>query len=185
MQKIMNKTCHFCKNATNKKKISCENDFCSRVYCYRNNCLKKLRQTYGSTSILERYYDRSEDDGLPRFICPHCKDSSRCLSNYCRRKNAGRKLPAAQLRRIEPPNEFRRNCEMGKNPGLKQNCKIEGNGTFEENNKFRANSRFGQKERVSKRVNIKNCVLNLNEVRPPKTGKFEPPDLEKIRAPVD
>lgn len=107
--KMKNKTCHFCKNATNKKKISCENDFCSRVYCYRNNCLKKLRQTYGHSFPLDRYYNRNEGDLLPSFICPHCKDSSKCLSNYCRKKHEkidDKKLSASRLREIEPPNEM-------------------------------------------------------------------------------
>lgn len=170
--KLKNKTCHFCKNATNKRKLSCESEFCSRVYCSRNNCLKKLKATYGEDFPFDDLYLENNMYDEKRFICPHCKDNTRCLSNYCKKKNRlmfSSELTSTQLERIRPPSEkWAGLLKAEERPALGSDGA----------DRMAGCRRGGERKSFS--------PPNLARVGPPggRQVRFEAPDLENISPPM-
>jgi len=90
-KKKVNSACHFCDHAARRKgretialQIACSSGDCSKVFCSRPLCVKKLPAELG----IKHYDDFVRfkcllESGATTFICPHCTDALNCPGAQC------------------------------------------------------------------------------------------------------
>ena len=91
LNKKFNSTCHLCEHSRHKcnsmlstNYIHCSTVSCSKSYCRRPGCLRKLMiitNIYDINKFNSWYQDVC--DGTQQFICCHCTNKSTCIGNGC------------------------------------------------------------------------------------------------------